>query len=173
MDVRQPGKWEEGKKTSAGAPLGADILFLTRLEDAGVTLAERATFVQVKKRKRGKTEKFSTVIGVDSEQCDHLLAQTEHAFYLFLVPASPHPKLWVTPARLVRNLSQLHISRSSIPAIQARDSSISFADFFLHHLVGLWSGDERTDVLKAAKGDPARGRPARLIVEVVVRRSEA
>lgn len=173
LDVRQPGKWEEGKKTSAGAPLGADILFLTRLEDAGVTLAERATFVQVKKRKRGKTEKFSTVIGVDSEQCDHLLAQTEHAFYLFLVPASPHPKLWVTPARLVRNLSQLHISRSSIPAIQARDSSISFADFFLHHLVGLWSGDERTDVLKAAKGDPARGRPARLIVEVVVRRSEA
>ncbi len=172
LDFRQPGKWEEGRKTDSGSPMGADIVFLTRLEEDGVILAERATFVQVKKRKRGKTERFSSVIEVDPEQCAHLLSQSEHAFYLFLAPPSPHPKLWVSPARLVRNLGQLHTSRSSIQAIPARDSSISFADFFLRHLVGLWSGDEREAALKIAKGEPDRGRAPRFIVEVVVRRGE-
>lgn len=170
VKVRQPGKTEEGAKTSAGAPLAADILFLTRLEDGGKVLVERATFVQVKKRRGGTGESFGSTIPIDPEQCADLLTQSEHAFYLFLTPPSPRPRLWITPARLVGNLTLLHTSRSSVAALQARDASISFANFFLHQLVGLWAGDERKEALAIAKGDRRLGRTPRHIVEIVVQR---
>ncbi len=48
VKVRQPGKREEGASTLAGAPLGADVLFLTRIVDEGKTVIQRATLVQVK-----------------------------------------------------------------------------------------------------------------------------
>lgn len=170
LNVRQPGKAEEGTKTSLGAPLGADVLFLARIREGGETILERATLVQVKKRRQSATGSFGATIGVDLEQLADLLTQTEHSFYLFLTPASLSHKLWIAPARLVGNLNRLHTSRTSISAQQVHDASISFADFFLRHLLGLWSGDERGEVLNIAKGDSAKGRTPRLIVEVEVQR---
>lgn len=169
--VRQPSKREEGTSTPAGAPLGADVLFLTRIVDEGKTVIQRATLVQVKKRSGTESGRaFSSTIGVDLQQCEDMLKQSEHAYYLFATPASARPTLWVAPARLVRNLTQLHTSKASVAAIQVRDASCSYADFFLHDLVGLWAGDEHADVIAVANGDPRRGRTPRHIVDIEVRR---
>lgn len=173
VNVRQPGKAEEGTPTKAGAPLAADILFLTRIIDKGKVLAERATLVQVKKRRADVSSgRFGSTVAVDLQQCRDLLIQTEHAFYLVLTPPAPEARLWIAPARLVGNLAQLHESRSSVSASQLRDSSASFAAFFLRHLIGLWSGDEREDIVASAKGDARRGRIARHVVEIVVTRQQ-
>ncbi|WNZ77773.1 hypothetical protein [Pseudomonas sp. P105] len=171
VKVRQPSKREEGARTPAGAPLGADVLFLTRIVDKGKTVIERATLVQVKKRSgTGSGRAFSSTIGIDLRQCEDMLTQTEHAYYLFATPASARPTLWVAPARLVRNLTQLHTSKASVVAIQVRDASCSYADFFLHDLVGLWAGDEHEGVVAVANGNPRLGRTPRHIVDIEVRR---
>lgn len=171
VKVRQPSKREEGARTPAGAPLGADVLFLTRIVDEGKTVIERATLVQVKKRNGTASGRgFSSTIGVDLQQCEDMLKQSEHAYYLFATPASPRAALWVAPARLVRNLTQLHTSKASVVAIQVRDASCSYADFFLHDLVGLWAGDEDEGVIAIANGAPRLGRMPRHIVDIEVRR---
>lgn len=171
VKVRQPSKREEGANTSAGAPLGADVLFLSRIVDKGETVIQRATLMQVKKR-RGTVsgQNFSSTVGIDLQQCEDILKQSEHAYYLFTTPASPHPVLWVAPARLVRNLTQLHTSKTTVLAMQVRDASCSYADFFLHELVGLWSGDEHEDIIAVANGEARLGRTPRHIVEIEVRR---
>ena len=171
VKVRQPSKREEGACTPAGAPLGADVLFLTRIVDEGKTVIQRATLVQVKKRSgTGSGRGFSSTIGIDLQQCEDMLKQSEHAYYLFATPAAPRPTLWVAPARLVRNLTQLHTSKASVVAIQVRDASCSYADFFLHNLIGLWAGDEHANVIAVANGDPRLGRTPRHIVDIEVRR---
>ncbi|MEI7253001.1 hypothetical protein WCU77_22300 [Pectobacterium versatile] len=171
VKVRQPSKREEGAATSSGVPLGADVLFLTHIVDEGKTVVQRATLVQVKKRS-GTTSgnRFSSTIGINLQQCENMLKQSEHAYYLFATPASPRPALWVAPARLVRNLTQLHTSKASVLAMQVRDASCSYADFFLNQLVGLWAGDEHEDVVAVANGDPRLGRTPRHIVDIEVRR---
>lgn len=169
--VRQPGKREEGERTAAGASLGADVLFLTRVVDKGTAVVERATLVQVKKRGGTQIEgSFSSTVPFDSQQCANMLKQTEYSYYLIITPPSARAALWVLPARLVGNLSQMHTSRSSVPVQQARDASCSFADFFLYGLIGLWAGDERGGIVAIADGDPGRGRRPRLIVEIEIRR---
>ncbi|MGJ7573614.1 hypothetical protein ACSFBX_24020 [Variovorax sp. RB2P76] len=171
VKVRQPSKREEGTSTPAGAPLGADVLFLTRIVDEGKTVIQRATLVQVKKRRgTGSGSGFSSTIGIDLQQCEDMLKQSEHAYYLFATPAAPRPMLWVAPARLVRNLTQLHTSKASVVAMQVRDASCSYADFFLHDLVGLWAGDEHEGVVAVANGNPRLGRTPRHIVDIEVRR---
>ncbi|MFJ4192512.1 hypothetical protein [Pseudomonas sp. NPDC089534] len=171
VKVRQPNKREEGTSTTAGAPLGADVLFLTRIVDEGKAVIQRATFVQVKKRSGTESGKsFSSTISIDLRQCEDMLTQSEHAYYLFATPAWPRPTLWVAPARLVRNLTQLHTSKTSVVATQVRDASCSYADFFLHYLVGLWAGDEQKDIVAVANGDPRLGRTPRHIVDIEVRR---
>jgi hypothetical protein len=171
MKYRQPTKREEGAITSAGAALGADVLFLTRVVDEGRTVIQRATLVQVKKRigtSSGKS--FGKTIAIDLRQCQDLLTQSEHSYYLFATPPSPQPTLWVTPARLVGNLTQMHTSKTSVLAAPVRDASCSYADFFLHYLVGLWAGDEDEDVIAIAKGNAQAGKAPRHIVEIEVRR---
>ncbi|KII32984.1 hypothetical protein NL64_10260 [Pseudomonas fluorescens] len=171
VKVRQPSKREEGASTPAGAPLGADVLFLTRIVDEGKTVIQRATLVQVKKRSGTVSGKgFSSTIGIDLKQCEDMLTQSEHAYYLFATPASARRTLWVAPARLVRNLTQLHTSKASVVATQVRDASCSYADFFLHDLVGLWAGDEDEGIVAVANGNPRLGRTPRHIVEIEVRR---
>ncbi|MGP4132798.1 hypothetical protein OJE16_25090 [Pantoea tagorei] len=131
VKVRQPGKKEEGANTSAGAPLGADVLFLSRIVDKGETVIQRATLVQVKKRTGTVSGRgFSSTVSINLQQCEDILKQSEHAYYLFMTPPSTHPVLWVAPARLVRNLTQLHTSKTTVPAMQVRDASCSYADFF-------------------------------------------
>jgi hypothetical protein len=171
LNVRQPGKREEGASTSAGAPLGADVLFLTRIVNEGKTVIQRATLLQVKKRSgTGSGKSFGSTIGVDLRQCEDMLTQSEHAYYLFATPALSRPMLWVAPARLVRNLTQLHTTKISVLALQVRDASCSYADFFLHYLIGLWAGDEDEGIVAVANGDSLRGRTPRHIVEIEVRR---
>ena len=171
VNVRQPSKREEGANTQAGAPLGADVLFLSRIVDKGKTVVQRATLMQVKKRKGTNSgQAFSSTVGINLKQCEDILKQSEHAYYLFTTPASPRPVLWVAPARLVRNLTQLHTSKSTVSVMQVRDASCSYADFFLHELVGLWAGDEHEDIIAVANGDPRLGRTPRHIVEIEVRR---
>ncbi|WP_449221617.1 hypothetical protein [Tistrella mobilis] len=168
VNYRPTGKREEGKKTAKGVSLGADILFLTSIHDRGQTLVKRTTLVQVKKRTNPRGTGFDRSIVINQQQNGDLLKQTEHAFYLFLTPPDPSPKLWVTPARLVKNMMRVD-GRSSITATRARDGSCSFADFFLKHLIGLWSGDESPDLLNIAKGQALPGRTPRFVVEIVVR----
>ena len=171
VKVRQPSKREEGAKTPAGAPLGADVLFLTRIVDEGKTVIQRATLVQVKKRSGTESGRgFSSTIGIDLQQCEDMLTQTEHAYYLFASPASSRPTLWVSPARLVRNLTQLHTSKASVVAMQVRDASCSYADFFLHDLVGMWAGDEHEVIVAVANGNPRLGRTPRHIVDIEIHR---
>lgn len=171
VNVRQPSKREEGANTPAGAPLGADVLFLSRIVEKGETVIQRATLMQVKKRRGTDSgREFSSRVGIDLKQCEDILTQSEHAYYLFATPPSPRPVLWVAPARLVRNLTQLDTSKTSVSAMRVRDASCSYAEFFLHELVGLWAGDEHEDIIAVANGDAKLGRTPRHIVEIEVRR---
>ncbi|WP_228297007.1 hypothetical protein, partial [Klebsiella pneumoniae] len=61
-------------------------------------------------------------------------------------------------------------SKTSVSAMRVRDASCSYAEFFLHELVGLWAGDEHEDIIAVANGDAKLGRTPRHIVEIEVRR---
>ncbi|KPX34321.1 MULTISPECIES: hypothetical protein [Pseudomonas syringae group] len=171
VKFRQPSKREEGATTVAGAPLGADVLFLTRIVDEDETVIQRVTLVQVKKRYGARSGNgFSSTVGIDLRQCEDMLTQSEHAYYLFATPVSSRPTIWIAPARLIRNLTQLNTSKASVAAMQVRDASCSYADFFLNYLIGLWAGDEHDDIVAIANGDSRLGRTPRHIVELEIRR---
>lgn len=132
VKVRQPSKREEGANTPAGAPLGADVLFLSRIVEKGETVIQRATLMQVKKRRGTDSGRgFSSRVGIDLKQCEDILKQSEHTYYLFATPASPRPVLWVAPARLVRNLTQLHTIRRCRCGTPAAPTRIFFCTSLL------------------------------------------
>ena len=166
---RELGKREEGSSSPGAGRPASDVIFLTKVRKGGRTIIQRSNLVQVKKRRAsGSRTKFQKSISIDLMQCDDLIATSEHSFYLFFTPAHVEARLWVVPARFTRNMTSALHSRKSIACHTLNDSSISFADFFLKNVMGLWSGDEANRLVNLASGDFEAGKVARHIFEVDV-----
>src|SRR5207249_3621739 len=98
---------------------------------------------------------------IDRVQCDELIAQTEASFYMSLTPPFAGNEIWMTSARLVRNLTLLHGSgerkrasgRSTLPRVPTYFGSRSLSQWLTYDIFGLWTGDERQEVLAKAAPD--------------------
>ena len=81
---------------------------------------------------------------------------------MFLVPPFMGSEIWMAPARLVRNLVNLHDAkrktrslRGTLPCASAYYCSRSLAHWIAYDLFGLWTGDERRALTdKVARPDP-------------------
>ena len=132
------------------------------MTDVGKEVTKRAIFIQCKKLAANDKGIWKSGFEIDRQQCDDLIAQTEAAYYMFLAPPFIGYEIWIAPARLVRNLVDLHNAkkavrspRGMIPRAPAYFSSRSLAHWVAYDLFGLWTGDERsTIVAKAAKDAP-------------------
>lgn len=169
LEYREPTKREEGDKGVGTETFAVDVAFIVRIESHGTLVTERATFLQCKKVEgSGASGDWKPSFVVSSPQLNDLIAQTESAFYLFLVPAFAREECWVVPARLVRNLMTLDGTKASLPRLRAANGSRSLATWLTFDLMGLWTGDERVEIVKKAQGNHPGRRP-RFVVAITIR----
>ena len=86
------------------------------------------------------------------EQVDGMLGRSEASFCLFLVPPALRAECWMVPARLVRGLMEAQGSLSTVSREGAQRVARSLAQWMTYELLGLWSGDDRPEVLERALG---------------------
>jgi hypothetical protein len=160
---------EEGEPGIGTESFSADIAFIVRVEAEGIIETERATIVQCKKLiHTGRDDRWETTFKINPRQRDDLITQTEASFYLFLVPPFIREECWITPARLIRSLMKAGKSKSVLARHSVERASRSLAHWLTFDLIGLWVGDERSEVLQKAKGD-VPGRGPRWLVEISIR----
>jgi hypothetical protein len=176
FSFRQISKHEEGAKGVGTRRFSVDVVFIIHVTDAGQTVSKRAAFIQCKKLRSRSEDVWEPSFDIDRVQCDELIAQTEASFYMFLTPPFAGSEIWMTPARLVRNLTWLHGSgerkrasgRSALPRVPTYFASRSLAQWLTYDIFGLWTGDERKEVL--AKAEPhGAGLSPRFVVTVRIR----
>ncbi len=169
LAYRETSKLEEGGSGLGTSSFGVDVAFIMRVEAGGLLEAERATFVQCKKLERDAHDgPWQPSLKVQPVQRDDLIAQTESAFYLFLVPPLLRDECWVVPARLVRALMEGGKAKSRLGRGPAARAAKSLANWLLLDIIGLWTGDERREAIERARGKhPGRG--PRFLVEITAR----
>jgi hypothetical protein len=96
-----------------------------------------------------------------------LLGRTESAFCLFLVPPFSREECWTLPARLVRGLMETQDSVSVVSRDAVQRAARSLAQWLTYELIGLWTGDERPEVVEAARGTEASAPD--FVVEIAIR----
>nr|VFJ65517.1 MAG: hypothetical protein BECKDK2373B_GA0170837_11518 [Candidatus Kentron sp. DK] len=170
FSFRQIPKREEGASGVGSDSFATDVAFIIRVTDAGRLVTHRAAFVQCKKLSAREDGTWKPSFDIKRDQCDDLIAQTESAFFLFLGPAFVGREVWITPARLVRNLSDLHGTKGTLPHAPTYYASRSFAHWLTYDLFGLWTGDERQEIVEKAKGGKP-GYSPRFVVSVVIHRN--
>ncbi|MFZ1626178.1 MAG: hypothetical protein WAT81_00050 [Candidatus Moraniibacteriota bacterium] len=170
FSFRQVPKHEEGSSGIGSRSFATDVAFMIRVTDAGRLVTHRATLVQCKKLNANDAGAWRPSFDIKRDQCDDLIAQTESSFYMFLSPAFVGREVWMTPARLVRNLSDLHGAKGTLPQAPTYYASRSFAHWLTYDLFGLWTGDEKSEVVEKAKGGKP-GYSPRFVVSVVIHRN--
>jgi hypothetical protein len=152
----------------ATAPVenAAEVAFVVSVEREGFVRTRRVVRVPVAKLEQRGEGQWLPSFRLGRERLDALLSRTEAAFCLFLVPAFVRPELWVVPARLARASMEAQGALSGVPRDVAQGASRSLAQWLVYDVLGLWVGDERPDVVDAAReGDAAAG----FVVELTVR----
>jgi hypothetical protein len=144
---RQITKHEEGARGIGTDRFSVDVVFLIRVTDSGKEITKRATFIQCKKLSANKAGIWHPSFEIDRLQCDDLIKQTEASFYMFLTPPFASNEVWMLPARLVRDMVNLHGprakgSRRRLPRAPTYFASRSLAHWVTYDLLGLWIGDE-------------------------------
>jgi hypothetical protein len=170
LSFRQISKHEEGRAGVGAERFSVDVAFIVHVTDAGKKVARRATLVQCKKLKADKSGNWSPSFDLERQQCDDLIQQSEASFYLFITPAFVGSEVWMTPARLVRNLCDLHGTKGTLPRIPTYYASRSLAHWMTYDLFGLWTGDERVALVEKAQGE-GRGYSPRFVVSVRIHRN--
>ncbi|MFP2896133.1 hypothetical protein ACLEQD_06315, partial [Corallococcus sp. 4LFB] len=146
--------------------VASEIAFIVSVEREGFVRTRRVVRVPVAKLEQRGEGQWLPTFRLGRERLDALLARTEAAFCLFLVPAFVRPECWVVPARLARALMETQGALSGVPRDAAQGTSRSLAQWLVYDVLGLWVGDERPDVVEAAReGDGA----AEFVVDVTVR----
>lgn len=170
FSFRQISKHEEGSVGVGSDRFSVDVAFIVRVTDCGKTVTERAAFVQCKKLESNDRGVWKPSFEFKRDQCDDLIRQTESSFYMFLSPACIGREIWMTPARLVRNLADLGGGKGRLPHLPTYFASRSLAHWLTYDLFGLWTGDERKEILDKAAGAKPGWAP-RFIVTVVIHRN--
>ena len=170
LKYRETTKHEEGQPGVGTKRFSVDIAFLVRVEAQGLVETERASFVQVKKLEQGRGKAtWRDSFDIDPVQRDELLEQTESSFYLFLTPVFAREECWTVPARLVRSMMEAAKAKTRLDRFAAGRASKSLARWLTFDVVGLWTGDERSEIVRKAKGDHP-GRQPRFLVSITIRK---
>lgn len=144
----------------------AEVAFIVSVEREGFVSTRRVVRVPVAKLEQRGEGQWLPTFRLGRERLDALLAHTEAAFCLFLVPAFVRSECWVVPARLARALMDTQGALSGVPREAVQGASRSLAQWLVFDVLGLWVGDERPDVVAAAcEGDSA----AEFVVDLTVR----
>ncbi|XXF75247.1 hypothetical protein P2318_19465 [Myxococcaceae bacterium GXIMD 01537] len=136
---------------------GAEIAFVLDVEVADLLRTRRAALVQVGKLEERGEGQWAPSFRLSRERVEAMLARTEAAFCLFLVPPFAREECWLVPARLVRGLMEVQDSVAVVAREGIQRTARSLAQWLLYELIGLWTGDERPSVIEGlrAEGGPA------------------
>ncbi|WP_246356795.1 hypothetical protein [Pyxidicoccus fallax] len=163
LKVRPPSAPMEVRATSDAArpastrPLGVEVAFVLTVDVDGFMRTERAALARVVKLEQRGEGQWMPTFRLAREPLDALLLRSEAAFCLFLAPPIPRPECWMVPARVARGLMETQRSLSGVPREGVQRVARSLSQWLVGELVGLWTGDERPELLeqlRAGKGGP-------------------
>ncbi|MCY1022247.1 hypothetical protein OV427_41275 [Pyxidicoccus sp. MSG2] len=143
----------EATPSSVPRPPGVEVAFILKVNVDGFIRTERVAFVQVVKLEQRGEGQWLPAFRLGREHLDALLLRTDAAFCLFLTPPFPRAECWVVPARLARGLTESHRSLSGVPRDGVQRAARSLSQWLVGELLGLWSGDERPEVLAWARAE--------------------
>jgi hypothetical protein len=143
----------EATSPSVPRPPGVEVAFILKVNVDGFLRTERVAFVQVVKLEQRGEGQWLPAFRLGREHLDALLLRTDAAFCLFLTPPFPRAECWMVPARLARGLTESHRSLSGVPRDGVQRVARSLSQWLVGELLGLWSGDERPEVLARARAE--------------------
>jgi len=145
----EPGKAQTPGETPAAAlrPASVQVAFVLKVEVEGFIRAERVVLVQVVKLEQRGEGQWMPSFRLGREQVDALLLRTDAAFCLFLAPPFPRAECWMVPARLVRGMMEAQRSLSGVARDGVQRVARSLSHWLVADLLGLWTGDERPELL--------------------------
>ena len=169
--VRRLPKTAPGDFAQEGGPGGiqADLGMLMTCDVPGMMKAQRLTLIQAKKLRRVEgPERWGTGFpfkGKEYTQLERLLLLSQQAHYLFFIsPDLGCPSL-VLPAFTVKD-SCKSAAAQSVPLSVVRNGGVSIADFMLHGIIGLWTGDENEKLIAKCKEGCEIGQGPRIMIEI-------
>ena len=151
------------------AGLQADIGFLLDCDVPGMMKTRRITLVQAKKLKQvKKPDRWDAGFhfkGKEETQLKRLIQQSQHAHYLFFIhPELGFPSL-LLPAMTVQDSCNSNGARQvALPVV--RNGGMPIPEFMLYGIIGLWTGDEDTNLIRECQRGAEIGQGPRLIIEV-------
>ncbi|MCY1042330.1 hypothetical protein OV208_13475 [Corallococcus sp. bb12-1] len=145
---------------------GVEVAFVVSVEREGFVRTRRVVRMPVAKLEQRGEGQWLPTFRLGRERLDALLARTEAAFCLFLVPAFVRAECWVVPARLARALMETQGALAGVPREAAQAVSRPLAQWLVYDVLGLWVGDERPEVVDAVREGDAG---ADFVVDLLVR----
>ncbi|WP_324291580.1 hypothetical protein [Corallococcus sp. BB11-1] len=145
---------------------GVEVAFIVSVEREGFVRTRRVVRMPVAKLEQRGEGQWLPTFRLGRERLDALLSRTEAAFCLFLVPAFVRAECWVVPARLARALMETQGALAGVPREAAQGVSRPLAQWLVYDVLGLWVGDERPDVVDAARAEDTG---ADFVVDLTVR----
>ena len=147
----------EPADTPVAQPPGVEVAFILTVDVDGFMRTERAALARVVKLEQRGEGQWMPTFRLGRDPVDALLLRTEAAFCLFLAPPIPRPECWMVPARVARGLMETQRSLSGVPREGVQRVARSLSQWLVGELVGLWTGDERPELLeslRAGQGGP-------------------
>jgi len=154
-----------------GGPQGfqADLGFLVVYDIPEQMKAQRITLIQAKKLKPFKTPNVWAAgfpfRGDDLKQLNDLLGISPHGHYLFFL----HPSLGATPlflpAKTTRDSCQSNRSWT-LPLNVVRNGGKEATAFLLYDIIGLWTGDDNSDLVQSSSSGAEVYQAPRVMVEI-------
>ncbi|MBF0346178.1 MAG: hypothetical protein HQL81_00790 [Magnetococcales bacterium] len=78
---------------------------------------------------------------------------------------------WMLPARFVRNIMECRGTKVTLEKNAVARGARSFAHWLVYDVIGLWTGDERSEIIRKAEGSH-KGRKPRFLVAVTVHKGK-
>ncbi|SET99935.1 hypothetical protein SAMN05443639_106240 [Stigmatella erecta] len=169
LDLRFRRGPEPVENAQAPGRSGVELMFVLSVEVDGFLRTKRAVLVRARKLEPWGEGQWAPNLRMGREQVDGLLARSEAAYCLFLVPPALRAECWMVPARLVRGLMEAQGSLSSVSREGAQRVARSLSQWLTYDLLGLWSGDDRPEVL--ARSERSEEEVPDFVVEISVRKS--
>ncbi|WP_241758120.1 hypothetical protein [Myxococcus landrumensis] len=138
------------RRGSAHSVSGTEVAFILDANVDGFVRTERVSLVHVVKLVQRGEGQWEPHFRIGREHIDTMLARTESAFCLFLVPPVPRAECWLLPARLVRELMEAQRSLTTVPRDAVARAARSFSQWWLGDFASLWTGDTRPSLLAHA-----------------------
>ena len=164
--VRRLPKTAPGDFAQEGGPGGiqADLGMLMTCDVPGMMKAQRLTLIQAKKLRRVEgPERWGTGFpfkGKEYTQLERLLLLSQQAHYLFFI--SPYLGMSALVSAGIHREGLLQVGSNPVCSTVRCEGKcgVAIADFMLHGIIGLWTGDENEANRQMQRGLRNRPRPA-------------